>query len=225
MPYDIFPARLCRLLKEKIIIAYKFLKRAYLDRLLGAGEVRVGTATSFAQSDNSSGGRADELEMRRHFRPGKGAFVRMDQLPEHPLNMPTAFIEMKTDDPLYTIYRPAALYCASLAITAGMKRKMANLFGCDTCVRIDDFEGLAVAMHQNSILGWHLLGIGRVEYREIGDIRVKSDYEGINSLHKRPEFRWQQEIRMVWEGYSGEPLTVKVPGIHRFITYKSSFDF
>jgi hypothetical protein len=211
--------------RDIAIIAYKFLNRAYLDRLLDHGEVRVGTATSFAQSDGTSGGRNDELEMHRRFRPGKGAFVRMDQLPGHPLNLPTAFIEVKTDDPLYTLYRPAGLYCASLAVTPGMKRKMAEMFGCDTYVRIDDFVELAKAIHHNSILGWYVLGIGPVEYREVRDIPWISVDDDIHPLHKRPEYSWQKEVRMVWNGYQGGPITVKVPNIRQLVSYKKAFDF
>jgi hypothetical protein len=207
--------------------AYKFMPAEFVGPFLAKGSLKIGSIEEYRIADGKSGGRSDELEGIIRFEPGPRV-IEGEQLlhlcnamgldKPHP-NMRFSF----EDGATISMHSTGYLFCASGRLTKLLVKRMREDFGCDSCVRIDDVAAFAqhvTAAHpdlqvpfRGETVCW---GADHVIYRNVKQNAVLPDGD---IWTKRPEYAWQQEVRIAWPGRAPhQSFVVDVPAVVKSIS-------
>lgn len=209
--------------------AYKFLPSQFAHDFATKGILRIGTAGSFRIDDGVGGGRNDTDEISHRFRPGPlqveaAKIPPLKRLFERDGAILSEKFEVEFEDGAELVFQADCyIFCASSKITHRLSRGMAGKFGCDACVRISDVRQFAKILtdHCENLRypGIENVPNGTFNFGTVRYLPVDPTIPGnIDPFRKRPEFRWQNEVRIIWpKAPPLEPFIIEVPELVKLL--------
>lgn len=198
---------------------YKFLNARYADGMMQRGIIRIGTAQEYRVPDGREGARSDALELARVWQPGKTVITTTA---DHPFRKMLRKDEpVERDVPIDMVFEEgtkilstgnAWIYSASEELTDGLRKRMADDFDADACIRIGDATEFAKAISAHpSFQKFDYYG-NPLRYVPSYDSK---GFSSIDPFAKLFEFRWQKEFRLVWDDKDApaEGVVIEVPAI------------
>ncbi len=200
---------------------YKYLTRAYAEKMVETGEVRVATLYEFQNTEQYGDERGDNAEGRRTVYSTESfdertipAFAK-DTLIKNPLGVPfkvqNVELRLERQSPNLYIYSTCQVF----------DRALFPQFKCDACVLIRDAQRFFIAITE------HLKTAGLVsELLHVGPCRYQPRLEHHTvetALHpalvKDPKHAHQREVRALWQPATDkvEPVVVVVPEVKRAV--------
>lgn len=203
--------------------AYKFLPARFASDFATKGILRIGTAGSFRVDDGVAGGRNDTEEFSHRFQPGplriKAAKIpALKRMLEENGSLVDESVVIAFEDGASIVFETDCyIFCASSKITRRLAVGMAEKFGCDACVRISDVRQFAQILTEHCenlrYSGIKNVPIGAFDFGVVRYLPVDPTIPGdIDPLRKRREFRWQNEVRIIWP--KAPPLEPFIVEIH-----------
>lgn len=224
------PTHSTSFLRGRKISGYRFCTSDIAEAMLEHGSIKVSSPAEYWESDGTIGGRSDPREARRRWVPQSGplsdyATKKMhENLPNWKPGDPMAKIRIMEGAEVVLQTR-CYMFCFSNMLGGTLVRKMADTFGYNACVRINDLVDFASELSNSmpklkefSKPNWPSgrFLIGGVHYEDIPD--DPPEYPGVDLFAKSTPYRWQREGRIVWRGSGSiDPIIQRVPGIKRLL--------
>lgn len=194
------------------IKVFKFYS-SEVEEFVRAGSIRIGTSVSYRADDGFTDGRSDRSELINHWKPGKSVFpLTHPAFRQFATNMApeiAAKISVSLEDETQINFaRNAAMFCMTKSASISVCKKMLDLFKCDRYFVIPDLRKFTDALRFSDE---RLLDpiYGEIDYSK----RYPETAWHDDLFRKFPQFRWQNEVRLMWSYPDPEPFTVKAPDI------------
>ncbi len=205
---------------------YKFLKSRWADEMVSKGSVKIGTSSEYRVDDGKVGGQYDPRDSTYWFQPGDVTVLMTDgsglarrlapgvKIREG--GIPITF----TKDSVINFSTLAMIYSCSCNFSDELAATMAAKFSADACVKIIDAEAFGTIVSQMGPPNGRHFSARPVTYKPHEMMTIDEVGDGGEVFVKRPEFKWQDEFRFVWNILPGRdgPWFIELPEIKPLLT-------